>query len=85
MSAPDRVFTIARHEQGFASQAHLDAFFLAYDHGRTCPECQREGSVWLEGSASWQPVKVLCPEGRRLFDLSRSEHHPWSEDGRPTG
>jgi hypothetical protein len=58
----------------FKSQAHLDAFYASYDHGKTCAECQRESSVWLEGDASWQPVRLQCDEGKRLNVASFSSN-----------
>ena len=63
----NRRFTEARKAQGFRSQGHLDAFFAAYDHGKTCAECSQPGlSVWLEGDASWQPTMGRCSAGRAL-------------------
>jgi len=63
----ERRFTQARREQGFRSQAHLDAFYVAYDHKQACGECGQPGpAAWLEGDASWQPTERECAEGRRL-------------------
>jgi hypothetical protein len=63
-----REFNEARRQQGFRSQAHLDAFLAYHDHASTCGECgQALGSLWLEGDALRQPAALKqCPAGREL-------------------
>jgi hypothetical protein len=68
---PCRDFNQQRREQGFTSQAHLDAWFVAYDHAEACPECGQPGqAAWLEGSASWQPTVTQCAEAARLYEAA---------------
>jgi histidinol phosphatase-like enzyme len=70
---PGRAFDAQRQAQGFRSQEHLDAFYVAYDHQKACSECGKPApAMWLEGSASWQPTMTVCAEGRRLDELSFS-------------
>lgn len=60
-----RTFTARRAEQGFRSQAHLDAFYRGIDHAETCPGCQgTAGSVDI--GDGFQPVARRCPEWHRL-------------------
>jgi hypothetical protein len=71
-----RVCNDARQAQGFRSQAHLDAFYAAYDHTKRCGPCNEPGpAMWLEGDASWQPTVSRCTVGRELertsFDIDR--------------
>ncbi len=62
-----RTWNTARREQGFRSQAHLDAFYAAYDHKKACSACQQPGlAYWNEADASWQPTENRCSEGKRL-------------------
>ncbi len=68
-----RTFNAARKEQGFKSQEHLDAFFAAYDHTHTCPECLKPGTpVWI--GDGMQPTQNRCQEGARLDKASFSEN-----------
>ena len=54
-----RTFDTARREQGFRSQADLDAFFAYYDHTCVCAECQKPGkSVALDNG--YQPTMNRC-------------------------
>jgi hypothetical protein len=62
-----RTFTAARQAQGFRSQAHLDAFYVAYDHVKGCSECGQPAGVWLDDG--WQPAETRCAEARRLDAL----------------
>lgn len=61
----NRSFNQARKEQGFRSQAHLDAFFAAYDHTEGCAACKA-----LDGFAlvddGWQPTSGRCETAKRL-------------------
>lgn len=59
-----REFTPARKAQGFRSQAHLDAFYAAYDHAQTCPDCQ--GTAYVELFDGLQPVAVRCETWKEL-------------------
>ena len=69
----ERAFTAARQAQGFRSQAHLDAFYVAYDHVQGCGECGLPApAMWLEGSASWQPTETRCAESRRLDAITQA-------------
>lgn len=67
-----RVFNAARQAQGFRSQAHLDAFYASYDHGKSCTDCQ-PSMFWMDGDASWQPCTIPCPEAQRLSRASMLE------------
>ncbi len=84
-SGPGRLFDAARHAQGFRSQAHLDAFFRSYDHGKACPVCSTVAG-YVELSDGPQPYLGQCDEGRRLFAASVSElflrvpFHPSAEE-----
>ncbi len=76
----ERLFTSARRDQGFRSQAHLDAWYRYSDHVRSCEECQRPGEpMWLEGDASWQPTHRSCAEADRLFAEERAENFAMEE------
>ena len=69
----ERVFTAARQAQGFRSQAHLDAFYVAYDHVKACGECGLPApAMWLAGSASWQPAETRCAGARRLDAITQA-------------
>ena len=61
----DRVFDDGRRVQGFKSQAHLDAFFSAYDHTSMCVVCSRVGGH-MPLDDGMQPVMGRCAEGLRL-------------------
>lgn len=68
MNKYDRSFTDARKSQGFASQAHLDAFFALFDHTESCQSCKdRDGFVLLDDG--YQPTSGRCAEARRLDRL----------------
>lgn len=61
----DRTFNDARKAQGFKSQAHLDAFYAAYDHNRTCADCRKlDSHVLLDDG--WQPTMGSCPTHQEL-------------------
>jgi hypothetical protein len=47
----------ARKAQGFRSQAHLDA-------------CGLPAPGYETTDGGYQPAETICPEGRRLLDLS---------------
>ena len=65
-----REWNAARKAQGFRSQAHLDAFYAAFDHLAACGRCGQPGpAMWLEGSASYQPTETRCGEWLRLDAL----------------
>lgn len=66
-----REFNQARKDQGFKSQAHLDAFYAAYDHTKVCAECQKPGTP-VELDDGMQPTMARCEEGRRLDAISFS-------------
>ena len=61
-----REFDQARREQGFTSQAQLDAFFAHYDHNTTCPDCAKLDG-WVELSDGYQPTKGSCPVDKALY------------------
>jgi len=67
MQEESRKYTIERQQQGFRSQAHLDAFYATYDHGKTCPECQGIGMTELHDGM--QPVAIRCQEWKRLDQI----------------
>lgn len=61
----NRKFDAARKAQGFRSEAHLAAFFAAFDHVQGCAACKTlNGGVFLDDG--WQPTEGRCPEARRL-------------------
>ena len=60
MTGYSREYTAERKQQGFRSQAHLDAWYAAYDHGNTCPDCQ--GTRYVELWDGLQPVAVRCQQ-----------------------
>ena len=69
-----REFNESRKVQGFQSQAHLDAFFAAFDHNQGCADCrQRDGHVLL--NEGWQPTVGSCAIHQQLerayFEVSR--------------
>jgi hypothetical protein len=60
-----RDFNQARQQQGFRSQAHLDAFYRHYDHTCQCAECQQPGpSVAIDDG--FQPTQNRCDVARTL-------------------
>ena len=61
-----RIFNTARKAQGFTSQAHLDAFFLHYDHAQSCGICASLDG-WALVDDGFQPILDECPEGKRLY------------------
>lgn len=70
VNEPGRVFDAGRKAQGFKSQAHLDAFYRAYDHSSSCAACKAlDGYALLDDG--YQPTSGRCPEGRRLDELAR--------------
>jgi len=68
-----RTFNAARRDQGFKSQQHLDAFFAAYDHSHSCPECLKPGTP-VAIDDGMQPTMNRCSEGMRLDRASFSEN-----------
>ena len=61
-----RVFNTARQQQGFKSQAQLDAFYAHYDHVEACHACKAlDGYVLL--SDGYQPTMGECQEAQRLY------------------
>jgi hypothetical protein len=70
-----RRFDAARKAQGFKPQAHLDAFFRAYDHTSSCPVCSRAGGH-MPLDDGMQPVMGRCAEGLRLERASWSDSAP---------
>lgn len=64
-----RTFNQARKEQGFRSQAHLDAFFTHYDHQKGCAVCQNVGEI-PDGQGGYYLVGGDCAEEKRLHILS---------------
>lgn len=69
-----RIFTRARQEQGFRSQAHLDAFYRSLDHVAGCEECQKPGPPFELADGSLQPTVNRCSEENRLFERARAEN-----------
>jgi hypothetical protein len=64
-------FTAARKEQGFRSQADLDAFFAYHDHTEDCAECHLPGtSVFIDNG--FQPTQHRCAAAKELW-------HMWCE------
>ena len=64
-STYSRTFDAARKAQGFASQAHLDAFFALFDHTKSCAACKAlDGHIALDDGM--QPTSGRCDEARRL-------------------
>lgn len=77
VAAEPRVFNDARRRQGFRDQAHLDAFYVYYDHvqaGRAAGPagcgCGTPGPGY-DGPDGWQPAENICPRGRALSEASR--------------
>lgn len=64
-NSTSRTFNEQRREQGFKSQAHLDAFFRYYDHTQACAECQKASKpVWVDDC--FQPTQNRCAEALTL-------------------
>jgi hypothetical protein len=68
-----RVFTASRAEQGFRSQAHLDAFFRYHDHVQDCAECSQPGEPALIDDGM-QATCRDCPTAVELFRASFGEN-----------
>lgn len=68
-----RVLCDARRAQGFKSQAHLDAWYVHYDHFNNCPGCNKPGPSVLTDDG-WQGTVTECEEGLRLFRASFREN-----------
>jgi len=66
MELYDRLFNDARKSQGFKSQENLDAFYAHYDHGKSCPECQKPGPM-VELADGMQPTMNSCPVHQKLY------------------
>lgn len=67
--AERRIFTARRAEQGFRSQAHLDAFYAARDHEDSCTACQTPGPA-MPLDDGQQPTMRRCAESLRLTTAS---------------
>ncbi len=61
----NKIFDIARHNQGFRDQKHLDAFFAYYDHTTNCLECRKPGPAAIIDDG-YQPTHMLCDVARKL-------------------
>ena len=61
-----RTFDAARREQGFRSQAELDAFFRYYDHTKECAECHKPGPAFPLDDGM-QPTQHRCATALRLY------------------
>jgi hypothetical protein len=59
-----RTYNTARREQGFTSPAHLDAFYVHYDHVQACTDCH-PGAVLTDDG--WQGTVVECDEAHALY------------------
>ena len=71
-----RQFNQARKQQGFKSQAQLDAFFAHLDHTNNCPDCKAlDGGVWLNDG--YQLTVGQCPVAKQLD----AEYFKFSTDG----
>lgn len=68
-----REITPERREQGFVSQAHLDAFYAHHDHARTCPTCLTPGTP-VELEDGLQPTSATCEVERDLLRASFVEN-----------
>jgi hypothetical protein len=66
-----RTLTPARRAQGFASQAHLDAFYAHLDHVRTCTTCGPGPAVEVDDGL--QPTMRECPAAVELYRASFAE------------
>jgi hypothetical protein len=71
-AADARQFTPMRRAQGFRDQAHLDAWYLAYDHAKACPECGLPGPAGETTDGGWQPSETRCAEWHRLSNAAAS-------------
>ncbi len=71
MTEYSRHFNQGRKEQGFRSQAHLDAFFASFDHAAGCPVCSKVAGH-VELSDGLQPYMGQCDDGRELYKRSMS-------------
>ena len=67
--AASRTMNASRRNQGFRTQAHLDAFFRFYDHHRACGVCSSVAGHF-ELDDGMQPYERRCAEGRRLENES---------------
>jgi hypothetical protein len=66
-----RLFDQQRKEQGFKSQADLDAWFAYYDHTCACAECQKPGKGMYLSDNSYQPSRNTCEIGQQLYKAWR--------------
>lgn len=64
-----RTFNQSRKEQGFKNQAHLDAFFRAYDHDKECPVCSKIAG-YGQVDDGVQPYMGQCSTGLKLYHES---------------
>lgn len=70
LSGFGRTFNQQRKEQGFRSQAHLDAFYTYFDHTEACVECQKPGKGVLLDDG-YQPT---CNRCGIALELDRAQH-----------
>lgn len=61
----ERNFTETRKNQGFKSQAHLDAFFTVYDHTSKCEVCTKIAG-YIDIGDGMQPYAARCEIGTAL-------------------
>lgn len=79
-----RLFTQSRRDQGFKSQAHLDAFFAHYDHTKACGECGPGRAVPLDDGM--QPTFRECDAALSLYlDVLAESMKPGQLVGAPLG
>lgn len=63
--AERRILTPARIDQGFTTQAQLDAFYATIDHAASCDDCQgTAGSV--DVGDGFQPIARRCATWHEL-------------------
>jgi len=70
---PARIFTMARMEQGFADQDHLDRWYAYSDHVRQCrasdapDRCGQPATGMETADGGWQPSETRCPAANALL------------------
>lgn len=84
MTANPRHYGQSRREQGFRSQAHLDAFYASLDHDETCTDCRRTTIVTHDDDQ--QGIVVSCPVAHELYLASLAAGEgPIEQPTEPTG
>jgi hypothetical protein len=68
-----RAYDEQRREQGFRSQAHLDAFYASHDHTQACAVCSSIGG-YAPYDDGMQPYMNQCEMGRSLYAASLCEN-----------